>query len=112
MTFIVMVTKIHHMVNVTQLCVLTSHAIVGEPLAELIHNYEEDAERVTEQLFALMDEQTAAVEKVMRSYSRKQNVLCVSKLKVLMKQNGPCHVIMHYLIIRWNIIFHQFKKRL
>lgn len=26
--------------------VLTSHAIVGEPLTELIHNNEEDAERV------------------------------------------------------------------
>lgn len=34
---------------------LTSHAIVREPLAELVHNNEEDAERVATHHFALMD---------------------------------------------------------
>lgn len=33
--------------------VLTSHAIVGEALAELIHNNEEDAERVAKHHFSL-----------------------------------------------------------
>ena len=35
--------------------ILTSHAIVGEPLAELIHNNEEDADRVAKNLFTLRD---------------------------------------------------------
>lgn len=35
--------------------ILTSHAIVGEPLAELIHDDEEDAQWVPTHHFTLMD---------------------------------------------------------
>lgn len=34
--------------------VLTSHSIVGEPFAELIHNNEEDTEWVATHIFALV----------------------------------------------------------
>lgn len=37
--------------------VLTSHAIVGEPLTELIHNNEEDAERVPEHHLSLQKQE-------------------------------------------------------
>lgn len=41
--------------------VLTSHAIVGEPLAELIDNDEEDAEWVAKHHFALKKKQEPEV---------------------------------------------------
>lgn len=42
--------------------ILTSHAIVGEPLAELIHNNEEDTERVAKHHFTLMDKRNSSIE--------------------------------------------------
>lgn len=36
---------------------LTSHAIVGEPLAELVHHDEEDADGVAKHLFGLSKQQ-------------------------------------------------------
>lgn len=38
-----------------QKSVLTSHAIVGKPLTELIYNNEEDADWVAKQHFTLID---------------------------------------------------------
>lgn len=41
--------------------ILTSHAIVGEPLTELIHNNEEDAEWVATHHFTLMDKRHGSI---------------------------------------------------
>lgn len=42
--------------------ILTSHAIVGEPLAELIHNNEEDTEWVAKHHFTLIDKRNSSIE--------------------------------------------------
>lgn len=43
------------MIKKWQKSVLTSHAIVGEPLTELIYNDEEDADWVAKHHFTLID---------------------------------------------------------
>lgn len=42
--------------------ILTSHAIVGEPLAELIHNDEEDADGVAKHQLILIDKRNSSSE--------------------------------------------------